>query len=138
MYKDGYVPDTSARLGIAYKAARQHMEEARILRENYYNRKTLAREFVVGDRCLVHFDATLRTANRKFIKMWKGVYRVTDVVGNVNLKLRATPQSKPILVHVNWVKHLKQNFPRLTGHQARQLNLQVSAEGLPPRTRQKK
>ena len=34
MYKDGYVPDTSARLGTAYKAAREHMEEARLLREN--------------------------------------------------------------------------------------------------------
>ena len=33
---------------------------------------------------------------------------VTDVMGKVNLKLRAAPQSKPILVHVNWVKHLKQ------------------------------
>ena len=37
--------------------------------------------------CLVHFDATPRTANRKFIKKWKGVYTVTDVVGKVNLKL---------------------------------------------------
>ena len=32
-----------------------------------------------------------------------------DVVGNVNLILRATPQSKPILVHINRVKHLKQS-----------------------------
>ena len=34
---------------------------------------------------------------------------MTDVVGKVNLKLRATPQSKPILVHVNRVKHLQQS-----------------------------
>ena len=84
------------------------MEESRILREKYYNRNSQAREFAVGDRCLVHIDATPRTANRKFIKKWKGVYTVADVVGKVNLKLRATPQSKPILVHVNRVKHLKQ------------------------------
>ena len=36
MYKDDYVPDTPARLGTAYKAAGQHMEEARILHEKYY------------------------------------------------------------------------------------------------------
>ena len=30
------------------------------------------------------------------------------------------------------------NFPRLTRNQVRQLNLQVSAEGLPPKTRQRK
>ena len=52
---------------------------------------------------------TPRTADQKFIKKWKGVYTVTDVVGKVNLKLWATPQSKPILVHVNRVKHLKQS-----------------------------
>ena len=93
----------------AYKAAREHMEEARVLREKYYNQKSQAREFAVGDRCLVHFDATPRTANRKFIKKWKGVYTVTDVLGKVNLKLRATLQSKPILVHINRVKHLQQS-----------------------------
>ena len=109
LYKDGFVPETTARLGTAYKAAKEHMEEARIMREKYYNQKSLGRKFSVGDRCLVHFDATPRTANRKFIKKWKGVYTVTDVVGKVNLKLRATPQSTPILVHVNRVKHLKQS-----------------------------
>ena len=30
------------------------------------------------------------------------------------------------------------NYPRVTRQQARQLNLQVSSEGLPPRTRQRK
>ena len=30
------------------------------------------------------------------------------------------------------------NFPRVTRNQARQLNLHVSSEGLPPRTRQRK
>ena len=30
------------------------------------------------------------------------------------------------------------NFPRITRNQARQLNLQVSLEGLPPKTRQRK
>ena len=40
MYKDGYVPDTSAKLGTAYKA--------RILREKYYNKKTLVQR--VGTR----------------------------------------------------------------------------------------
>ena len=53
LYKDGYVPEAAFRLGMAYKAAREHMEEARLLRERYYNQKSQAREFAVGDRCLV-------------------------------------------------------------------------------------
>ena len=109
LYKEGFVPETTARLGTAYKQAHEHMEEARLLRERYYNKRAETRQFAVGDRCLVHFEATPRSANRKFIKKWKGVYTVTDIIGKVNLKLRATPQSKPILVHVNRVKHLKQS-----------------------------
>ena len=48
LYKDGFVPETTARLGTAYKAAKEHMEEARIMCEKYYNQKSLAREFSVG------------------------------------------------------------------------------------------
>ena len=108
MYKHTFAQEAAARLGTAYKSARQNMEEARNLREKYYNQRSQAREFSVGDRCLVYFEASPRAANRKFLKKWKGVYTVTDVVGKVNLKLRATPQSKPILVHVDRVKHLRQ------------------------------
>ena len=100
------MPEATARLGTAYKQAHEHMEEARYLWERYYNRRTETRQFSVGNRCLVRFEATPRTAKRKFVKKWKGVYTVTDVIGKVNNELRATPQSEPILVHVNWVKHV--------------------------------
>ena len=77
MYKQSFAEEAAARLGTAYKSARLHMEEARTLREKYYNQRSQAREFSVGDRCLVHFEASPRTANRKFLKKWKGVYTVT-------------------------------------------------------------
>ena len=54
LYKDVFVPGTTARLGTAYKAAREHMEEARAMQEKYYNQKSLAREFSVGDLSLIH------------------------------------------------------------------------------------
>ena len=125
-------------MGTAYKSARQHMEEARRLREKYYNQRSQAREFSVGDRCLVYFEASPRAANRKFLKKWKGVYTVTDVVGKVNLKLRATPQSKPILVHVDRVKHLRQeDFHRHFDSKAPKPDSPSSAEEETTRTAQK-
>ena len=80
--------------------------EAQILNQTYYNARARDRPFAVGDRCLVHFSTTPRNANRKFTKRWKGPYTVTKVLGKVNLRLQKTPQSKPILVHVDRVKLL--------------------------------
>ena len=66
---------------------------------------------------------TPRPTNHKLIKKWKGVYTVTDIVGKVNLKLREAPQSKPIFVHINRVKHLKQSdFPEQFDFRRRQRN----------------
>jgi len=107
LYSNNYAKEAHHRLGVAYKTAREHMEEARIMREKYYDKMAKERTFAVGDRCLVHFEATKRGGNQKFAKRWRGIYTVTDIVGKVNLKLRASPQSKPILVHVNRVRHLK-------------------------------
>ena len=53
-----------------------------------------------------YFEASAKGANQKFVKRWNGVYTVTKLVGPVNVQLQATPSSKPILVHINRVKHL--------------------------------
>ena len=44
--------------------------------------------------------------NPKFYKKWKGVFRVTKVIGRLNLMVQLTVASKPILVHVDRVRHL--------------------------------
>ena len=79
---------------------------ARDQQENYYNSKAKERSFAVGHRCLVHFETSAKGSNQKFIKRWKGVCTVTKLVGPVNVQLQATPSSKPVLVHINGVKHL--------------------------------
>ena len=93
-------------MGFFYRLAKENMEEATKLREAYTNKKSKERQFAVGDRCLVHFPNVKPGQNQKFTSRWKGIYTVVAVVGLVNLKLRLTPTSKPILVHVNRVKHL--------------------------------
>ena len=95
-----------AAVGFSYRLAKENMEEAVKLREAYVNKKSKERQFAVGDRCLVHFPNVKPGQNQKFTSRWKGVYTVVAVVGPVNVKLRLTPTSKPILVHVNRVKHL--------------------------------
>ena len=47
-----------------------------------------------------------RGVNPKIWKKWKGVFRVTKIVGKVNLMVQLSTASKPILVHMDRVRHL--------------------------------
>ena len=60
----------------------------------------------VGDCVLVKFPNHPRGVNPKFYKKSKGVFRVTKIVGKVNLMVQLTVALKPILVHVDRVRHL--------------------------------
>ena len=87
----------------AFKQVRSNLESAREVREKYFNQKTKERVFKVGDPVLVKFPNHPRGVNPKIWKKWKGVFRVTKIVGKVNLMVQLTTASKPILVHVDRV-----------------------------------
>ena len=83
---------------------RDNLREAEKIREEYFNRKTEKRSFAVGDKVLVKFPKIPRGVNPKFFKKWRGGFIVMKKVGELNLVVRGFPHSKPILVHVDWVK----------------------------------
>ena len=58
----------------------------------------------MGDKVLVKFPKIPRGVNPNFFKKWRGGFIVKKKVGELNLVVRASPHSKPILVHVNRVK----------------------------------
>ena len=82
------------------------MALAQNARKSYFDRKTKERVFSVGDRVLVCFPKVPRGVNTKFYKKWRGSYEVMKKVGNLNLLVCASLHSKPILVHVDWVRAL--------------------------------
>ena len=55
--------------------------------------------------------------NPKFYKKWRGSYEVIKKVGNLNILVRASLHSKPILVHVDQVGALStaDRLVKLTG-----------------------
>ena len=139
MYNNDFTTEAITRLGFSYRLAKENMEEATKLREAYTDKKTKERQFAVGDRCLVHFPNVKVGQNQKFSSRWKGIYTVVAIVGPVNLKLRLTPTSKPILVHVNRVKHLTEQ-ERQSWHDTKRREPTTSPsptrdpEASPPRT----
>ena len=58
---------------------------------------------------LFNFPMVPKGVNPKFLKKWRGGFVVVKKVGNLNLLVCASPHSKPILVHVDLVKHAHPN-----------------------------
>jgi hypothetical protein len=99
---DNYVHDTYKLMQIAHGGAVKSMEEAKSAMMAYHGKKAKERNFEVGDRVLVHFPNTPRNVNQKFFKKWRE-FTVIAKMGQVNLQVRASPRSKPVIVHVNRV-----------------------------------
>ena len=103
-YSYSYGACAFQRAAKAFQMVRENMGDAKEAREEYYDRLTKDRVFQPGDRVLVYFDKVPERINAKFFKKWS-FFTVLKKVGPVNVLVRATIKSKPILVHVNRVKH---------------------------------
>ena len=117
LYGESYVDDTFRGLQFSFRHAKGSMVLAENARKSYFDRKMKERVFSVGDRVLVHFPKVPRGVNPKFYKKWRGSYEVIKKVGNLNLLVRASLHSKPILVHVDRVRALSSadRLVKLTG-----------------------
>ena len=58
---------------------------------------------------MVKFPMVPKGVNPKFFKKWRGNFTVVKRIVNLNLLVRASAHSKPILVHVDRVKHIHVN-----------------------------
>ena len=106
LYGESYVDDAFRGLQYSFRHAKDSMDLAREARKSYFDRKAKERVFSVGDKVLVHFPKVPRGVNPKFYKKWRGSYKVVKKIGNLNLLVRASLHSKPILVHVDCVRAL--------------------------------
>jgi transposase InsO family protein len=100
LYGESYVADAFGNMKLAYKRAKDNMEAATRVSEDYYNKKTKESTFEPEDKVLVYFPNTPPGVNPKFYKKWH-LFSVVKMVGPVNVQLRKTPRSRGIIVHVN-------------------------------------
>ena len=106
LYGESYVDEAFRGLQYSFRHAKDSMELAQNARKSYFDIKMKNRFFSVGDKVLVHFPKVPRAVNPKFYTKWRGSYEVIKKVGNLNLLVRASLHSKPILVHVDRVRAL--------------------------------
>ncbi len=106
MFDRSWAEEKFGEVQEVYLRAKETMEEAKEKRKEYFDKKAIERKFSAGERVLVYFPNLRRTkkANQKFFKKWH-LFTVLRTVGDVNVEVRERPNDRPMIIHVNRVKH---------------------------------
>lgn len=93
-----YVIDLRSRLADTCKFTMENLKEAQKKYKDHYDKKTKRRNFEVGQYVLL----LLPTDNRKLLMTWKGPYKITQKVGELDYKIDI--QGRHQTFHVNMMK----------------------------------
>ena len=101
IYNESYSTEAFKRMQYAHRLVYQNNEEARKAYTAHYNKKIRARQFEIGDEVLVIFPVSPKIANRKLSPIWKGPFKIINILPNNVFEIKLTPRSKTQKVHVN-------------------------------------
>ena len=113
LYTDSPVQARFKAFSETQKLVHKNQWDARVVREDYYNRKTKERSFEVGDRVLFYKNAAPLNVNDKLYKHWQGPYYVVKKVTPLNYTIQKSPHSKEFTVHIEKIKHLHENVLKI-------------------------
>lgn len=99
---DDHIETLRETLREAHEAAGQRKTEARKRNETQYNKKAKVGLYQVGQSVLLHVPSIGRHRVKKLSKLWKGPYRIVEVLSPLNVVLRI--RKKDVTVHVNRIK----------------------------------
>ena len=80
------------------RIAHEEVEKAQKRQKTYFDRKTVSRQFSMGDKVLVLFP----TSSNKLLMQWKGPFVIEKVVGQNDYYVKVKEKSK--IYHVNLLK----------------------------------
>ena len=94
-----YVLDLRQRIEDTCALAKEELAKVQCKNQMYYNRKTRERKLNVGDSVLL----LLPTEHNKLTLAWRGPFKVTEKVGNVDYRIEVSP-GKIKTFHINMLK----------------------------------
>ena len=80
----------------AHQEARKHLKKAAEWQKNYYNAKSSAQPFQVGEFV---WRYVAKPAPRKLTEGWVGLFRIPAVLNDHHCLLQRLPGQEPIRVH---------------------------------------
>ncbi|KAJ8927564.1 hypothetical protein NQ314_019959 [Rhamnusium bicolor] len=98
-----------------YAQVYENIESAKIRRNKPYDRKTKERKFDLGDLVNLKDLSTTVGISKKLAKSWTWPYRVIEVIGPVNYKIRKVHGRDEQVVHVNRLKKYYEEESQLDG-----------------------
>ena len=104
-HEDNYAADAFRTMRYAHLKAKECMQEAARVQKEYYDKKTMERNFGVGDRILVVNPVTpTKRVNLKFYCNLR-LATVEAVLPPVNIMVKYDDTGKTQVVHVNRARH---------------------------------
>ena len=98
-----YALDLHERIEETCQLAKEEIAKVQKRNQTYYNRRARERRLNAGDSVLL----LLPTENTKLTVAWRGPYEVLEKVGEVDYKIRVTPD-KIKTYHINILKKYHQ------------------------------
>jgi len=98
-----YVLDLRERIEDTCQLAQEEIAKVQKRNQTYYNRRARERRLNVGDNVLL----LLPIENNKLTLAWRGPYAFVEKVGEVDYKIRVTPD-KIKTYHINMLKKYHQ------------------------------
>ena len=97
---------------IARDIAKQNMEVARQQAKQQHDKKAKAPDFQIGDKVLLHSNATKLGHSHKLSQKWFGPYEITSTGPNYTFQLRSCETNKlwKSLVNAQRLKHYQENI----------------------------
>jgi len=94
-----YMLDLHKRIEQTCQLAQEEIAKVQKANQTYYNRRARERKLNIGDSVLL----LLSTENNKLTVAWRGPYEVIERVGEVDYRIRVTPD-KIRTYHINMLK----------------------------------
>ena len=104
IYSDNYATDAFRRMQYAHRMVYANNEEARKVYTDNFNKRSRERSFKVGDEVLVIFPVPPNVANPKLSTVWKGPFKIVNILPNNVFEIKAGIRSALQKVHVNRVR----------------------------------
>ena len=103
-----YVEWIKQSLQDSYERAKHHLQAVSKRQKQYYDVRTKDRQYCEGDFVLRFYLSNLKS---KLNSPYIGPFRVMTKLGNVTYKIQRTPQSKPMVVHMDHLKIFHTDAP---------------------------
>lgn len=106
---DNHVEDLRSKLLEINQLTREFQQKSRTKQKTQYDKKAKVRKYKVGQKVYLYVPQIKRHRVRKLARLWRGPYKITKIVSDLNVVLRI--RKREVTVHINRIKPVFERTP---------------------------